>query len=114
VQTSKPEITFVGRLKGRDIFRGTSVDGWLIIHISMGFEGNITYAREGLETDGIKMSKVYLHSGAKDLLQSSFFLHQYTASSISGEVFETVLKRTLWNAAEIFCHGCLNFLNVRY
>ena len=42
VQTSKPEITFVGKLKGIDIFTGADVDGWLIIHISMGFKGNTT------------------------------------------------------------------------
>jgi hypothetical protein len=46
VQTSKPEITFVGRLKGRDIFRGADVDGWLIIHINMGFKGNTTYVQK--------------------------------------------------------------------
>ena len=42
MQTSKPEITFVGKLKGIDIFTGADVDGWLIIHISMGFKGNTT------------------------------------------------------------------------
>jgi hypothetical protein len=43
VQTSTTEITFVGRLKGRDIFRGADVDGWIIIRIRMGFKGNTPY-----------------------------------------------------------------------
>jgi len=40
---STPEIAFVGRLKGRDILRGADVDGWVIIHIRMGFKGNTPY-----------------------------------------------------------------------
>jgi hypothetical protein len=28
------------------------------------------------------------------------------------EVFEVVLASTYWNAAELFCHGCLNGLSV--
>jgi hypothetical protein len=43
VQTSKSEITFVRRLKGRDFFTGTDVNGWVIICIRMGFKGNGTY-----------------------------------------------------------------------
>jgi hypothetical protein len=43
MQTSTPEITSVGRMKGRDNFRGADVDGWLIIHIRMGFKVNIPY-----------------------------------------------------------------------
>jgi hypothetical protein len=40
MKISKPEITFVGRLKGRNNLRDTDIDGCVINHIRMGFEGN--------------------------------------------------------------------------
>ena len=43
VQTSKPETTFFGRLKGRDIFKVMDVDGWVIMCIRIGFKGNASY-----------------------------------------------------------------------
>lgn len=52
------------------------------------------------------MSMVYFHSGAKDLLQSSFLLHQYTDSSISGGLWNSPEK----NSVE-WCRGVLSWLS---
>ena len=41
---------------------------------------------ESSKTDNIKISMVYLHSGAKALLQNSFLVHQYIASSVYGDL----------------------------
>jgi len=45
------------------------------------------------ETDGIKLSMVYLQSDAKELLQNDFRLHQYTASNISGGLWTSPGKK---------------------
>ena len=50
---------------------------------------------ENSETDGIRMSAVYLHSGAQGLLWSSFLLHQYTASSTSWRLWSRPAKHLL-------------------
>ena len=50
---------------------------------------------ESSETDSLKMSVVYLYFCAKDVLWSSFFLHQYTASSITGSLWSSPGKHFL-------------------
>jgi hypothetical protein len=64
---------------------------------------------ESIETDSIKIRMVYLRSCAKDFLQNCF-LHQYTASSISGGLKQP--WKALWNVAELFCHCHMTGLNV--
>ena len=65
---------------------------------------------ESFEIDSIYVNMVYLCSCAKDFLQDSFFLHQYTASSISGRLKQS--WKVLWNVAKLCCHGHMTDLNV--
>jgi hypothetical protein len=53
---------------------------------------------ESSETDGVKISTVYLHSCAKDFLRNSMNM----PLPVFLGAFEAVLKSTFWNAAECF------------
>jgi hypothetical protein len=55
---------------------------------------------ESSETDGLKMSTEYLHSGAMDILRNSFLLHQYTVSSVSRGLGSGLEKHSLE------CYSC--------